>query len=36
MKNMQKFALKSTQCCRISQLPEQDALFVVGKRIVRI
>jgi hypothetical protein len=36
MKTMQKFALNSAQCCRTSQLPEQDAFFVVGKRIVRI
>ena len=34
MKTLQKFALKSAQCCRISLIPEQDALFVVGKCIV--
>ena len=33
MKTMQKFALNSAQCCRISLIPEQDALSVVGKRV---
>jgi len=36
MKTKQKLALKSTQCCRISLIPEQDALFVVGKRVIPI
>jgi hypothetical protein len=33
MKTLQKFSLKPAQCCRISLIPEQDALFVVGKRV---
>jgi hypothetical protein len=33
MKTMQKLALNSAQCCRISLIPEQDALSVVGKRV---
>jgi hypothetical protein len=33
MKTLQKFALNSAQCCRISLIPEQDALSVVGTRV---